>query len=695
MKKTLLRSLILLFIVCLNGQLIAQIPTGYYTSAEGKSKAELKTALYNIIKTARVLSYGSGSSSTWSGFIKTDIRPEDGTVWDMYSNNHVNFNGTSAASGMNIEHALANSWWGGTKNQTYNDLFNLNPSDITANSAKGSYPMAVVDGTKTFDNGVIKVGVSSSRPGGFITAWEPADEYKGDFARGYMYMVTCYENLSSIWTGNSVNQLDNNTYPVFEPWAYNLLLKWCKDDPVSQKEINRNNEVYKIQGNRNPFIDYPELVDYVWGTKTDTLWYLSSGTDPILYSPSNNSTLDLGAVAINSTLEKEVSVTGKNFTGDISVAVSGTGFSVNVSALSKEQVLAGAKVLVQYTSATAAASTGQLTLSGDGVTVTVNLKAEAVDKIPVLSAENITSGSFVAKWKNICVSSSYQFSLYNSDKTTLVDGYPITVDAATEKQTITGLTPETVYYYQIVGGGLSSLLTEIKTDVKSSSTVTNFFEDFEKGTKGSYSTTDLVNATMGSWTFNNSLIMGTDVKDLKNGNQSARLGKYVGASVSMNADKADGAGTLSFYAGTYGTDAAVTFGVYYSIDGGSNWVTVDNNVSATSTFTKYTYTLNVSSPVRIKISNIGGTSRVNVDDVSITANASTGISGNEIAPISFFVQGNQLIIQNSMTQNIQVSGISGQVLYSQKLMPGVTSVTLPKGIYILKGENLTKKVLIK
>ena len=92
--------------------------------------------------------------------------------------------------------------------------------------------MAIVDGKTTYDNGVIKVGKSSSRPGGEITAWEPSDQYKGDFARIYMYMVTCYENFSEKWTGNSVNQLDNNTYPVFENWTIKMLLEWCEKDPV-------------------------------------------------------------------------------------------------------------------------------------------------------------------------------------------------------------------------------------------------------------------------------------------------------------------------------------------------------------------------------------------------------------------------------------------------------------------------------
>lgn len=104
------RILLFQFYLLLAISLIAQIPIDYYDSAIGKKQAELKTALHLKIKTANVPSYGSGAGSTWAAFAKSDVRPEDGTVWDMYSNNHVAFNGNSAASGMNIEHSFAKSW---------------------------------------------------------------------------------------------------------------------------------------------------------------------------------------------------------------------------------------------------------------------------------------------------------------------------------------------------------------------------------------------------------------------------------------------------------------------------------------------------------------------------------------------------------------------------------------------------------
>jgi hypothetical protein len=63
--------------------------------------------------------------------------------------------------------------------------------------------------------------------------------------------------------------LDGNTYPGLSTWQLKMLMKWAKSDPVSEKEISRNNAVFGIQNNRNPFIDYPGLEDYIWGEKKD------------------------------------------------------------------------------------------------------------------------------------------------------------------------------------------------------------------------------------------------------------------------------------------------------------------------------------------------------------------------------------------------------------------------------------------
>ena len=236
----------------------AQIPQGYYDALKGKKGAELKTAVHNIIKKAKVLNYGSGNGSTWYGFYTTDN--DNGYVIDRYSNNRVKFGSQGAVpGGMNIEHSFPKSWWGGSKKQAYEDLFNLMPSDSKANSSKSNYGMGIV--TKaSYDNGCIKVGDGSN---GF-KVWQPSREWEGDFSRGYMYMATAYQDYT--WDNNEAkNSLTQGDYPTLKKWAYELYIKWAKEDPVNKLEVDRNNAVYKIQGNRNPFIDFPNLMEYIWG----------------------------------------------------------------------------------------------------------------------------------------------------------------------------------------------------------------------------------------------------------------------------------------------------------------------------------------------------------------------------------------------------------------------------------------------
>ena len=115
----------------------------------------------------------------------------------------------------------------------------------------------------SYENDCIKVGDGDQ---GF-KVWQPSTEWQGDFSRGYMYMATAYQNFT--WTGEGLYSLEKDDYPTLKPWAYKLYIKWCKADPVSQTEIDRNEAVYKIQGNRNPFVDFPNLMEYIWGDSID------------------------------------------------------------------------------------------------------------------------------------------------------------------------------------------------------------------------------------------------------------------------------------------------------------------------------------------------------------------------------------------------------------------------------------------
>lgn len=266
MRKKLLRlSLAFLVSVMPALPMLAQIPEGYYSSLKGKKGAELKTAIHNIIKNAKVLEYSSGKGHTWWGFWSTD-RDERGYFIDRYSSEKEWVKSTSqgaAGAGMNIEHSFPKSWWGGAKSQAYKDLYNLMPCEGKINSTKSNYPMGiVVSGDK--GNGWTKVGKGTDGK----WYWEPADPWKGDFARGYMYMATAYQDYT--WKGTQALQiLQQGAYPTLQKWAYKLYIQWAKADKPDALEIKRNNDVAKIQGNRNPYVDFPNLMEYVWGDSTN------------------------------------------------------------------------------------------------------------------------------------------------------------------------------------------------------------------------------------------------------------------------------------------------------------------------------------------------------------------------------------------------------------------------------------------
>lgn len=266
MRKKLLRlSLAFLVSVMPALPMLAQIPEGYYGSLKGKKGAELKSAIHDLIKKANVLSYGSGNGSTWWGFWSTD-RDERGYFIDRYSSESEWVKSTSqgaVGAGMNIEHSFPKSWWGGAKLPAYKDLYNLMPCESRINSTKSNYPMGnVVSGDK--GNGWTKVGKGTDGK----WYWEPADPWKGDFARGYMYMATAYQDYN--WEGTQAHQiLQQGAYPTLQKWAYTLYIQWAKADKPDALEIKRNNDVAKIQGNRNPYVDFPNLMEYVWGDSTN------------------------------------------------------------------------------------------------------------------------------------------------------------------------------------------------------------------------------------------------------------------------------------------------------------------------------------------------------------------------------------------------------------------------------------------
>ena len=256
-------SLIIAGVLC-TSNVLAQSFKDYYTPVDGLKKETLKSELSKLLNKHQVFSY----ASLWDHYPYTDgcLDNED-QVFDMYSTEEFYFS-KHPTSAMNKEHVVPQSWWGkGAKYGIYTDLFNVYPSEQRANSAKSNYPVGIVDGDASFKNERCKVGTSKNS-GGAGKVFEPCDEFKGDFARIYFYDATCYQNVN--WASNAAAfHKGVNTYPTLESWILPILLEWNRKDPPSEWEKVRNERVFAEQGNRNAFIDFPQLAEYIWGDSID------------------------------------------------------------------------------------------------------------------------------------------------------------------------------------------------------------------------------------------------------------------------------------------------------------------------------------------------------------------------------------------------------------------------------------------
>ena len=272
----------ILHLVCLLAVAAAAFAQGpndtgtYYKKAHGKHGEALKTAFFEIIKNPSVLTY----ADLWTAYNTSDVHEVDGQVliWDIYSNitaytpdspHKNNYEG----SGLNREHSFPKSWFNEVK-PAYSDLVHVIPTDGYINNMRSDLPYGETDnpfkGSK-MEPGVdgppyySKVGKCSV--GGYTkNIFEPADEWKGDLARIYFYMATCYEQQMPGWISlGKTDMLGGNAYQPFASWCFPMLLQWAANDPVSEKEQLRNDAIWLLQGNRNPFVDYPGLEDYIWG----------------------------------------------------------------------------------------------------------------------------------------------------------------------------------------------------------------------------------------------------------------------------------------------------------------------------------------------------------------------------------------------------------------------------------------------
>jgi len=283
-----MKKLFSLFLLTLSLSVLAQPKAGYYNAAVGKTDSNLRNTLKVIISNGHSVTSYSG---LWTAYKTTDINPATGKIWDMYSNCSFTWQvdqntGNTGAECLNYnrEHSIPQSWFS-EASPMVSDAFHVYPTDSKVNGIRSNFPFGEVgSATVTTGNGS-KLG-ESDFPGYSGTVFEPIDMYKGDFARTYFYMATRYAGACESWTGGVFNA----AFLGFNSYGRDIFLKWHRQDPVSIKETNRNNAVEAVQNNRNPFIDYPELAEFIWGNRKGEVWSLTSAVDEVkvIFSISPN-----------------------------------------------------------------------------------------------------------------------------------------------------------------------------------------------------------------------------------------------------------------------------------------------------------------------------------------------------------------------------------------------------------------------
>lgn len=460
--------------LCASTTVYGAAPEGYYSSCNGKSKGSLKSQLYTIVKDHKALSY---SDDTWKAFHFTDI-DANGCWWDIYTTNHIEATDNKPDNSvMNVEHTFPKSWWGGAKNDAYKDIVHLMPVNSIANSTRGNVPYAEVENEASISdkctNPRFKVGTpKSGQGGGSNRVFEPDDEFKGDLARTYFYMVTCYQNLS--WSNDGLRTAATGTYPTLQPWAIELLLRWHRNDPVDQKERDRNDGVYEQQHNRNPFIDHPELVEHIWGDKTEIGWQSGEpdpgpgpepGDEPAtLTSPIDNDWYHFVGVHPGGSISLQIPILGKDFKHGLTATIAGANaslFKIKVGSLSMDAVSLNAKdvmsadgyaLTVCYSPLEVTPEQGfdfaTLVINGSDLEqpVTVNLQGRCdplieLNAVTVLPAEDITPTGYTVRWL---------------PSTADVDGYTVTRKVYETNETAT----PNVYTYEVDGDTTSLSITD-------------------------------------------------------------------------------------------------------------------------------------------------------------------------------------------------------------------------------------------
>ena len=311
----------------------AQAPSGYYDGTSTLTGYVLKSKLHQIISEKNInwhygdltnfynqtdldKYYDHDASNTT---ILLDIYSEIPNGSDSYEYTTANIVGSASAEGQgwNREHMMPQSTFN-SNYPMYSDLFYVIPTDARINQLRSNYPYGIAKASTTpfytFTNGS-KINTNATAGSGYSgRVYEPIDEFKGDIARSLLYFITRYEDkLQSFDYNDNNNPQDGSSGRGFDQWYINLLMLWHQNDPVSAKEIARNNYAYVYQKNRNPYIDHPEWVTEIWTSTLSTTDLASFEKTLSVYpNPVRNGELNVSGYGLNEVKTLQIySIDGK------------------------------------------------------------------------------------------------------------------------------------------------------------------------------------------------------------------------------------------------------------------------------------------------------------------------------------------------------------------------------------------------
>ena len=567
--------------------------------------ATLKTSLFKKIK---ITTAGWSYDGLWEAYKKTDVRPDGTHFWDIYSDstdytlndNRINASYKKEGDSINREHVIPQSTFNEAAPMK-SDIHHVLPSDGYVNNRRSAYPHGIVTGSPTYtSNDGCKLGSGT----GSTTVFEPMDNYKGDIARIYFYFVTCYQDKMS---SNSFSAFDKSTHPSIKTAYLNVYLQWAKDDPVSQKEIDRNNAAYAGQGNRNPFIDCPYAVGAIWDSTHATDYgnkgEYTSGTG-VSISKTSASMISGGTTTISATSTEGGTI---NWTTSNSSVVS----------LSSSTSSSGTNITLTAESAGSATITASQTISGTTYSKTCSVTVSATKQVTSIAISGQkTSYSVDDTFVKPTVTATYNDgtqATVTSDAT--CSGYNMSSAGnytVTVSYSYGGATKTTTYEITVSssGGGSGDGETVLKLDTSQNSGSSGTTVYTSVATSTTYSNyTDTTNkwaVTLGSQQ-SSALWLGS------NNNQKSKMtlgnGSVTGASAIAAAISVTTSST--YYAALFQTTSAspilnvssveVTFDstagtfpseawIVYSTNSGTSWNVFEKKTTLDSKGTTFTHT---------------------------------------------------------------------------------------------------------